>query len=94
MPVSDVQDQEEPRRVSWEFAGARGDYPALFHFFGACLNEKWPDFHEDWHDVIPEFITESSTGEVAEVRSDLSALLSAGLTEAEIDDVLMEVGWG
>lgn len=90
----DDHDDGEPkatRTVQWVFAGAMGDYPGLRHLFGAYLHQDWPIEHEDWRGAIDQFTRESSFEEVAEVRGDLQALVNAGLTEAELEEVMAQL---
>lgn len=91
MPVDDDREDDEPkqdRHVEWALAGPMGDYPGLRHFFGAYLHEDWPSEFEGWPAAVEQFTSESSAAEVAEVRKDLRALVDAGLTDAQLDELM------
>ena len=65
------------------------DYPQLQQFLAGYFNQDWVDDHENADDVIATFINESSEKTIAQVKNELTKLMSVAPSEEELYDILI-----
>lgn len=67
-------------------------FPQLSQFLAAYFHQDWEMAREGWTPVVDEFITESPHSVVVATADDLRDVLAAQLTDAELGELLSELG--
>jgi hypothetical protein len=65
-------------------------YPALFHFLAGYFHGDWKCDHDTEDDVVRLFIIESTSGNLAQVKDELKALLNETQTEEKLREFLFD----
>ncbi len=66
--------------------------PQLHQFLGAYFHQDWVVDRQGWPPVVDEFVAESPHSVVVATSDELTGLLAAQLTDAELASVLDRLG--
>ncbi len=67
-------------------------YPQLEQFLGAYFHQDWGQDRDGWEAVVDEFVAESPGSVVTATAEEVSDLLGAGFSDAELASVLDGLG--
>jgi hypothetical protein len=69
-----------------------GACPQLHQFLGGYFHQDWALDRESWEPVVDEFVSESPHSVVVETADELTEVLAAHLSDAELTTVLDRLG--
>jgi CdiI immunity protein len=69
-----------------------GTCPQLHQFLGGYFHQDWALDRDSWQPVVEEFVTESPHSLVVETAAELSDVLAANISDAELTTLLDRLG--
>jgi hypothetical protein len=67
----------------------RSKFPQIGQLLGAYFHEDWPDFDNDWPDVVRRYISETSPDYRAKTIAELKEFLNLGLSDEQLLSALL-----
>jgi len=71
---------------------AHESWPNLRQFLAGYFHQDWVEDAADPDDIIKTFVNDSDNGAIACVRTELNKLLNQDLSDAELGELLLQLG--